>query len=291
MESGGGEQPQQAPAGRPAVRLASEATGDHGGTRPLLAACGTVCHVPCEFFAQCDTLMQLAQDTEGNEEPVPVQASAEDLATVLRLVERWDGEWGLDHAAVACHVAAFLGHHKLSQYGVSTLATAVASADNLNGLVAESDRLPARLQAAVSAVLQVSDTPPTAASIAEVIDLIAECGVATSERVDVGDLAGRSEQPTLHLEQLDSDVLLTLLSSLDFRKCLSLMQSSHTVCSIVYAKDFKYSFRAWSAVLQHPTLTGSGEGFQPMSVVDQNVIDELNKDAAASISDFSTHRV
>jgi S-phase kinase-associated protein 1 len=304
-EAGGGAQ-QTAVLGA-ALELARTVSGgsssDGAATRPLLAACGTVCHVPLEFFRQCDHLTQLAEDAEGvAAEPICVRASAADLVTVLGLAEELPRAgspaetWAVDQAAVACRVAAFLGHRDLSRHGLGVLATAVtvaSGAESLDELVGEGDRMPPPLRAAVSAIMGGSDTLPTTAAIAEVVAAVTAHGVDAAAPAPEPapepepEKAEPGQSATLQLEQSDSDTMFALLSALEVGTCLRLVQCSYAACSMVFANDFKFAFRAWSAVLQQPVPSDGDDAphHAHTSLVDgamAQAIDELNKDASAA---------
>ena len=268
---------------------------DEPASRPLLATCDTVCHVPQDFFHQCDHLTQLVKDAEDDGEPIRVQASAGDLAAVLQLVDELPRAgspaetWGIDQALVACRVAAFLGHRDLSRRGLGVLAAAITGAESLPELVGAADRLPPPLRAAVAVVLQGSDAPLTADAIAGVIAAVTTHGAATevAPEPEPEPAAASDERLVLHLELCDTDTMFSLLASLEVSTCLRLVQSSHAACSMVFASDFKFAFRAWSAVLS--TLRDDDEP-QHMSLVDAAVaqaIEELDDDASATAGGFA----
>ena len=288
-EPGGAEQQVDAVVAR--TLPVTGGSGDQATTtRPLLAACGAVCYVPRDFFEQCDHLVQLTEDVEEcDEEPICVRASAEDIATVLLLAEELPRAgspaetWTIDQAAVAFRVASFVGHRDLLQRGLGVLTDAIVRAESLDKLIGDADRLPASLQAAVADVLGGCDAPPTVAAIGEVVAAVAAYNADMAAAEPEPEPAEEpSENPALQLEQFDSDMIFALLAGLDVSTCLRLVQCSYTTCSLVFASDFKFAFRAWSAVLQQPAL--SDGDLQSMTVYQAvaPAIDELNEDATAT---------
>jgi hypothetical protein len=253
------------------------ATGCTKSTLSVACACDTCCQLPHSFVARCQNLAELvgggdaavaAGDDDAPEPLLIGVATVTDLATLLHLQDAGEAAWGTPAVRAAlpavCRVAGFLGHRELHCRGLEVLAAIISDAQDLDGLIEETDRLPPAVHGIVSALFSATDRDVTVGSLAQIaaavkglqpkedgctqpeedaapqpepeeplntaensqVTKLPEAVIAT-EVISEGDAGG------LQLEQLDTHSLLALLSRLDTSVCVRLIQTSLTACSMV----------------------------------------------------------